>query len=57
MLREFGQVDYSGANAFLNAFAHSRAGRSIGLDLVLRQWLPHSPWGRTKLGRFLLRCM
>ncbi|HEY7493003.1 MAG TPA: TQO small subunit DoxD [Candidatus Tectomicrobia bacterium] len=38
-------------------FAHSRAGRSVGLDLVLRQWLPHSPWGRTKLGRFLLRCM
>jgi hypothetical protein len=38
-------------------FAHSHAGRSVGLDLVLWQWLPHSPLGRTKLGRFLLRCM
>jgi hypothetical protein len=38
-------------------FAHSRAGRSVGLDLLLRRWLPHSQLGHTGLGRFLLRCM
>lgn len=38
-------------------FAHSRAGRSVGLDLLLRRWLPQSPLGHTGLGRFLLRCM
>lgn len=38
-------------------FAHSRAGRSVGLDLWLRHWLPHSQLGQTGLGRFLVRCM
>ena len=38
-------------------FAHSRAGRSIGLDLLLRRWLAHSRLAHTGLGRLLLRCM
>jgi hypothetical protein len=38
-------------------FAHSRAGRSVGLDLLLRRWLPSSPLGHTGLGRLLLRLM
>ena len=38
-------------------FAHSRAGRSVGLDLLLRRWLPSSYLRHTGLGRLLLRCM
>jgi len=38
-------------------FAHTRAGRSVGLDLFLQQWLLHAPKGQTRLGRFLRRCM
>ncbi len=37
-------------------FAHSHAGRSVGVDLFLHQWLARSPKGQTGLGRFLLRC-
>jgi thiosulfate dehydrogenase [quinone] large subunit len=38
-------------------FAHSHAGRSVGLDLFLHQWLARrtdSPTGQTGLGRLLL---
>jgi hypothetical protein len=38
-------------------FAHSRAGRVVGLDLFLRPWLARDAWGQTGLGRFLLRWM
>ena len=34
-------------------FALCRAGRSVGLDLFLYQWLSRSPKGQTGLGRFL----
>src|SRR5919109_3969924 len=34
-------------------FAHTRAGRSVGLDLFLQQWLAHHPQGQTRLGRLL----
>ena len=37
-------------------FAHSHAGRSVGVDLFLHQWLAQSPKGQTGLGRFLLLC-
>ena len=36
-------------------FAHSRAGRSVGLDLILRQWLLRGEKASTKSGRLLLR--
>jgi len=36
-------------------FAHSHAGRSVGLDLFLHQWLARGSKGQTGLGRFLLR--
>ena len=38
-------------------FAQSRAGRSVGLDLFLRQWLAQAAPGQTAVGRFLRRCM
>src|SRR5215475_7334501 len=38
-------------------FALSRAGRSVGLDLFLSQWLSQAPQGQTGLGRFLRRWM
>ena len=38
-------------------FAMSRAGRSVGLDLFLSQWLAHAPTGTTGIGRFLRRWM
>lgn len=38
-------------------FAMSRAGRSVGLDLFLSQWLAHAPTGKTGIGRFLRRWM
>ena len=38
-------------------FAHSHAGRVVGLDGVLHAWLAQAPMGKTGLGRFLLRCM
>ena len=38
-------------------FAFSHAGRSVGVDLFLQQWLAHDPKGQTGLGRFLLRWM
>jgi hypothetical protein len=37
-------------------FAHSHAGRSVGVDLFLHQWLARSPTGQRGLGR-LLRCL
>lgn len=37
-------------------FAHSHAGRSVGLDVFLHQWLARGPKGHRGLGRFLLRC-
>ena len=37
-------------------FAHSHAGRSVGLDFFLQQWLARSPTSQTGLGR-LLRCL
>jgi thiosulfate dehydrogenase [quinone] large subunit len=36
-------------------FAHSRAGRSIGLDLMLRRWLQDGRNAATKLGHLALR--
>lgn len=36
-------------------FAHTRAGRILGLDLFLQSWLDTAPIGRTGLGRFLRR--
>jgi len=36
-------------------FAMSRAGRSVGLDLFLYQWLARAPQGQTGPGRFLRR--
>jgi TQO small subunit DoxD len=38
-------------------FAHSRAGRVVGLDLFIQPWLAHAARGQTGLGRFLLRWM
>ena len=38
-------------------FAHTRAGRILGLDLFLQSWLDTAPIGRTGLGRFLRRWM
>jgi len=38
-------------------FALSHAGRSVGVDLFLRQWLAQDPKGHTGLGRFLQRWM
>jgi len=38
-------------------FAHSHAGRAVGLDGVLRAWLAPASMGKTGLGRLLLRCM
>ena len=38
-------------------FAHSQAGRVVGLDLFLQQWLAKAPMGQTRLGRFLRRLM
>ncbi len=38
-------------------FAHSRAGRIIGLDLYLEQWLAQDQKGQTRIGRFLRRLM
>jgi len=38
-------------------FAHSHAGRVVGLDGVLQLWLARAPMGKTGLGRLLLRCM
>lgn len=38
-------------------FASSQAGRVLGLDYYLRPWLANAPWGDTRLGRLLLRCM
>jgi hypothetical protein len=38
-------------------FALSRAGRSVGLDLFLSQWLAQAPIGQTGIGRFLRRWM
>src|SRR5215475_13324903 len=35
-------------------FAHSHAGRSVGLDLFLQRWLARDPKGQMGLGRFLL---
>ena len=34
-------------------FAHSRAGRSVGLDLFLQRWLAQAPQGQRGFGRFL----
>jgi hypothetical protein len=36
-------------------FAHSHAGRVVGLDLVLHQWLAKDPQGHTWIGRLLRR--
>jgi TQO small subunit DoxD len=36
-------------------FAHSRAGRVVGLDLFLQQWLSKEPKGQTRIGRLLRR--
>jgi TQO small subunit DoxD len=38
-------------------FALSRAGRSVGLDLFLSQWLAQAPTGKTGIGRLLRRWM
>ena len=38
-------------------FAPSRAGRIVGLDLYLQQWLAHDPQGHTRMRRLLQRCM
>ena len=38
-------------------FAHSRAGRIVGLDLYLQQWLAQDPKGDTRLRRCLRRLM
>jgi TQO small subunit DoxD len=38
-------------------FAHSRAGRVVGLDLCLQQWLAKDPKAQTRIGRFLRRLM
>ncbi len=38
-------------------FAHSRAGRVVGLDLFLQQWLSKDPKGQTCSGRLLRRLM
>jgi len=35
-------------------FAHSHAGRSVGVDLFLHQWLARDSKSLTSLGRFLL---
>jgi hypothetical protein len=36
-------------------FAHSRAGRVVGLDLCLQQWLAKDPKAQTRIGRSLRR--
>jgi TQO small subunit DoxD len=36
-------------------FAHSRAGRVLGLDLFIQRWLSKDARGQTALGRFLRR--
>lgn len=38
-------------------FAHSHAGRVLGLDLFLQQWLAKALKGQTSIGRFLRRWM
>ena len=38
-------------------FAHSHAGRVVGLDLFLQPWLSQTPAGQTGIGRFLRRWM
>lgn len=38
-------------------FAHSRAGRIVGLDLYLQQWLAQDPKGQTRIGWLLRRLM
>ncbi|MGE3537675.1 MAG: TQO small subunit DoxD [Candidatus Tectimicrobiota bacterium] len=38
-------------------FALSRAGRVVGLDHYLHRWLMQAPLGKTRLGRWLSRCL